>query len=239
MAISASAAAQGIGIKMENMNPAVKPGTDFYQYACGGWIKNNPLKPEFSRFGSFDVVAENNKNQIKSLIEELSSTKHERGTVAQKVGDLYSMYMDSVRQNKEGVKPILADLKKIEKVKNREQALKLMVENDFKGGSLPFGFYIGADMMDSKNNIVDMSQGGLSLGQKEYYLSEEESFSKIREAFKVHIVKMFKLVGDNDKTANRKMESVMAIETRIAKASKSRTELRGSHQGSRGCDQRD
>ena len=80
--------------------------------------------------------------------------------------------------------------------------------------------------MDSKNNIVDMSQGGLSLGQKEYYLSEEESFSKIREAFKVHIVKMFKLVGDNDKTANRKMESVMAIETRIAKASKSRTELR-------------
>ncbi len=66
MAISASAAAQGIGIKMENMNPAVKPGTDFYQYACGGWIKNNPLKPEFSRFGSFDVVAENNKNQIKS-----------------------------------------------------------------------------------------------------------------------------------------------------------------------------
>ena len=226
MAISASAAAQGIGIKMENMNPAVKPGTDFYQYACGGWIKNNPLKPEFSRFGSFDVVAENNKNQIKSLIEELSSTKHERGTVAQKVGDLYSMYMDSVRQNKEGVKPILADLKKIEKVKNREQALKLMVENDFKGGSLPFGFYIGADMMDSKNNIVDMSQGGLSLGQKEYYLSEEESFSKIREAFKVHVVKMFKLVGDNDKTANRKMESVMAIETRIAKASKSRTELR-------------
>ena len=226
MAITTNAAAQGIGIKMENLNQSVKPGTDFYQYACGSWIKNNPLKPEYSRFGSFDVVGENNKNQIRDLITELSSTQHPKGSVAQKVGDLYSMYMDSVRQNKEGVKPILADLKQIEKIKTREQALKLMVDNDMKGGGLPWGMYIGADMMDSKNNIVDMSQSGLSLGQKEYYLSDEPSFTKIRDAFKVHIVKMFQLVGDKEKVATRKMESVMAIETRIAKASKSRTELR-------------
>ena len=226
MAITTNAAAQGIGVKLENMNPSVNPGADFYQYACGSWIKNNPLKPEFSRFGSFDVVSENNKNQIRNLITELSSTQHPKGSVAQKVGDLYSMYMDSVRQNKEGVKPILPDLKKIEKVKTREQALKLMVDNGMKGGALPWGMYIGADMMDSKNNIVDMSQGGLSLGQKEYYLSDEASFAKIRDAFKVHVVKMFQLVGDKEKVATRKMESVMAVETRIAKASKSRTELR-------------
>ena len=226
MAITTNAAAQGIGIRMENLDQTVSPGEDFYQYACGGWMRNNPLPAEYSRFGSFDMVQEANKEQIKELINELSSTKHERGTVAQKVGDLYTLCMDSVRQNKEGVKPILNDLKAIEKVKTREQALKLMVDNELKGGSNLWGSYIGADMMDSKNNLVEISQGGLSLGQKEYYLSEEESFAKIREAFKKHIVKMFMLVGDKEKDAQRKMESVMAIETRMAKASKSRTELR-------------
>ena len=226
MAITTNAAAQGIGIKMENLDQTVSPGQDFYQYACGGWIKNNPLPAEYSRFGSFDMVQEANREQIKELINELSSTKHERGTVAQKVGDLYSLCMDSVRQNKDGVKPILADLKTIEKVKTKEQALRLMVDNELKGGNNLWGSYIGADMMDSKNNLVEVGQGGLSLGQKEYYISEEESFTKIREAFKLHIVKMFMLVGDKEKDAQRKMESVMAIETRMAKASKSRTELR-------------
>ena len=134
--------------------------------------------------------------------------------------------MDSTRQNAEGVKPILNDLKAIENVQDRQEALRLMVDNVFKGGSSLWGEYIGADMMDSKNNLVEIYQGGLTLGQKEYYLSEEESFKKIREAFKIHIVKMFQLVGDDEATATRKMESVMDIETRMAKASKSRTELR-------------
>ena len=206
MAITTNAAAQGIGIRMENLDQTASPGDNFYQYACGGWMRNNPLPAEYSRFGSFDMVQEANKEQIKVLINELSATKHERGTVAQKVGDLYSLCMDSVRQNKEGVKPILNDLKAIEKVKTKEQALKLMVDNELKGGSNLWGSYIGADMMDSKNNLVEVGQDGLSLGQKEYYLSEEESFTKIREAFKKHIVKMFMLVGVKEKEAQRKME---------------------------------
>ena len=226
MAITANADAQGIGIKMENMNLSINPGNDFYLYANEGWMKANPLKPEYSRFGSFDVVGEKNKEQIKELILGLSTEKHEKGSVAQKVGDLYTIYMDSTRQNAEGVKPILNDLKAIENVQDRQEALRLMVDNVFKGGSSLWGEYIGADMMDSKNNLVEIYQGGLTLGQKEYYLSEEESFKKIREAFKVHIVKMFQLVGDDEDTATRKMESVMDIETRMAKASKSRTELR-------------
>ena len=217
---------QGIGIKLENMNDSVAPGTDFYQYACGGWIKNNPLKPEYSRFGSFDAVAETNREQMKELILSLANEKHEKGSVAQKIGDLYTMLMDSTRQNKDGIKPIEADMKKIADVQTREEALRIMVENGLKGSGELWGCGIGADMMDSKNNIVSMGQSGLSMGQKEYYLSEDDAFKKIREAFKKHVVKMFQLVGDDQATAERKMKSVMAVETRMAKASKSRVELR-------------
>ena len=217
---------QGIGIKLENMNDSVAPGTDFYQYACGGWIKNNPLKPEYSRFGSFDAVAETNREQMKELILSLANEKHEKGSVAQKIGDLYTMLMDSTRQNADGIKPIEADMKKIADVQTREEALRIMVENGQKGAGELWGCGIGADMMDSKNNLVSMGQSGLSMGQKEYYLSDDEAFKKIREAFKKHVVKMFQLVGDDQPTAERKMESVMAVETRMAKASKSRVELR-------------
>ncbi|MBQ2199511.1 MAG: M13 family peptidase, partial [Bacteroidaceae bacterium] len=125
---------QGIGIKLENMNDSVAPGTDFYQYACGGWIKNNPLKPEYSRFGSFDAVAETNREQMKELILSLANEKHEKGSVAQKIGDLYTMLMDSTRQNADGIKPIEADMKKIADVQTREEALRIMVENGLKGG---------------------------------------------------------------------------------------------------------
>ena len=217
---------QGIGIKLENMNDSVAPGTDFYQYACGGWIKNNPLKPEYSRFGSFDAVAETNREQMKELILSLAEKKHEKGSVAQKIGDLYTMLMDSTRQNADGIKPIEADMKKIADVQTREEALRIMVENGLKGAGELWGCGIGADMMDSKNNLVSMGQSGLSMGQKEYYLSDDDAFKKIREAFKKHVVKMFQLVGDDQTTAERKMKSVMAVETRMAKASKSRVELR-------------
>ncbi len=217
---------EGIGIKLENMLDTVAPGTDFYQYACGGWIKNNPLKPEYSRFGSFDAVAENNREQIKELILGLAEQKQEPGSVEQKIGDLYAMLMDSVRQNNEGYEPIKADLAVIEAIELRDDAKRMMVENAFKGAGELWGSGIGADMMDSKNNLVEIGQGGLSMGQKEYYLSEDEAFKKIREAFKKHVVKIFRLVGDDEETAQRKMQSVMAIETRMAKASKSRVELR-------------
>lgn len=216
----------GIGIKLENMNDSVAPGTDFYQYACGGWMKNNPLKPEYARFGSFDAVAENNREQIKSLIEELASKGGEKGSVAQKIGDLYNMMMDSVRMNKDGYQPILADLKTIEDLDSREAVISQLIKNDAVGGGFIFGFGIGADMMNSKMNLLSIGQGGLTLGNKDYYTKTDEATTKIREAFKKHIVNMFKLIGDDEETATRKMNSVMSIEMQVAQCNKTQTELR-------------
>ena len=163
---------------------------------------------------------------MKDLILSLTKEEHEKGSVAQKITDLYEMMMDSTRQNADGWEPIKADLAAIEAVELRDDALRMMVENSFKGAGELWGAGIGADMMDSKNNMVEIGQSGLSMGQKEYYLSEDDAFKKIREAFKKHVVKMFQLVGDDAETAQRKMESVMSIETRMARASKSRVELR-------------
>ena len=214
------------GIKLENMNPGVAPGEDFYQYACGGWMINNPLKPEYARYGSFDALAENNREQIKGLIEELSQQENEEGSVAQKIGDLYAMLMDSVRQNEEGISPIQPDLEAIASAQTREEVLALLLADQFKGVQGLWHAGIGADMMSSKENIVEIWQGGLSLGQKDYYLSQDSAYTKILAAYKEHVQKMFTLVGDDAETAARKMESVLAIETRMAKASKARVELR-------------
>ena len=228
MALTMTACQQqlGIGIKMENMNDSVAPGTDFYQYACGGWIKNNPLKPEYARFGSFDAVAENNREQIRTLIEELAANKNEKGSLAQKIGDLYAMMMDSTRQNKDGVAPILPDLQAIANLDGRDAIISFMNTAQLRGGRHIISSGIGADMMNSTENMVEIGQGGLTLGNKDYYVKDDPAMQKIRDAYRKHIVNMFRLVGDSDEDATRKMEAVMAIETRMAIGSRSRVELR-------------
>jgi len=216
----------GIGIRLENMDTSAKPGEDFYQYADGGWIKNNPLTAEYPRFGSFNVVAENNRKQLKELINELSTTKHERGTIAQKIADIYNMKMDSARMDKDGIKPIMADLKSIENINGRNELKGKMIDMSKWTGSMPFATYLGSDMMDSKNNILEFGQGGLTLGQKDYYLNDDEATVKIREAYKKYIVDVFKYFGKSEKEAESLKNGVMSLETRLAKASKSSTELR-------------
>ena len=218
---------QTTGLKLENMDTAVKPGRDFYQYACGGWIKNNPLKPEYSSYGSFDVVVEENQKRIRELIEDLASKPQEQGSLGQKIGDLYALRMDSVRQNKEGVKPVLADMERVAKVKTTEELMTLLNQMNTEGvafGEL-WGYYVGADMMVSTQNLLELSQGGYSI-ERDYYVKDDEANKKILEAYKKHVVKMFQLVGETADAAQQKMENVLKVEMRMAKAGRDNVALR-------------
>lgn len=214
------------GIKSENLDRTARPGDNFYQFANGGWMANNPLTDEYSRYGSFDKLAEDNREQLKNLIDEIVAADNEFGTNAQKIADLYKMVMDTTRRNNEGIEPLRPYLERIAAISDRSEVMKEMTEMDAYGVDGLFGVGIGADMMDSRMNLVSIGQGGLSLGQKEYYLDNDEATVAIREAFKKHVVRMFTLFGYDEATAQAKMEAVMKIETRIAEKSYSRVEMR-------------
>lgn len=211
------------GIDLANLDTTAVRGADFYQYACGGWMKAHPLTDEYSRFGSFDMLAENNREQLKGLIAEIAAAQNEQGTVGQKIADIYNLAMDSAKLNAEGMEPIRADLEKIAAVKDQAGIISLMAE---LGGSAYFAYYVGADIMDSKMNIFQLYQSGIGLGEKEYYLDTDEATLNIRNKYKEHIVKMFRLAGFDEAAATKNMEAVMEIETRIAKKNFSAVEQR-------------
>ncbi|WP_303180411.1 M13 family metallopeptidase [uncultured Butyricimonas sp.] len=220
-----AAAPQG-GIRVENLDKTANPRTDFYQYACGGWMAANPLTDEYSRFGSFDQLAENNRTQIKSLIEDLAHKQSEQGSVARKVGDLYNIAMDSAKLNAEGIAPIKAELEKIAAISNRKGFPQLIANMHRDGFGPFFGLYVGADEMNSSMNIAQLYQGGLSLGQRDYYMENDEHTKEIRAKFEEHVAKMFQLAGFTTGEAQKAAANVMKVETRLAESSKSMVELR-------------
>lgn len=157
---------------------------------------------------------------------EIAAGQNAQGTIGQKIGDIYNLAMDSVKLNADGVTPIQADLEKIASVKDKSEIVPLMAELAHSGVFPYFSFYVGADIMDSKSNLFQLYQGGISLGEKEYYLDNDDVTVNIRNKYKEHIVKMFQLAGFDEAAAKKKMEAVMDIETRIAKASFSAVEQR-------------
>ena len=214
------------GIDLANLDTTALPGTDFYQYACGGWMKNHPLTDEYSQYGSFTVLAENNRKQMQGLIEELAKGQHEAGSVAQKIGTLYNLAMDSVKLNQEGTAPIKTELEEIASLKNKADVYALLGSLERRGITSYLGTGVGADQKNSDMNAVYTSQAGLSMGERDYYLATDEATTKIREAFKVHVAKMYQLVGFDEATANRGRDIVMDVETRLAKTFRSMVELR-------------
>lgn len=221
---------QKSGIDLANLDSTYLPGTDFYMFATGGWQKAHPLTDEYSRYGSFDVLQENNNKQLRELIEGVAAQQNEKGSVAQKIADLYNSAMDSVALNEHGLDEMAAFLA-CDGYQTSAQITQDWLKQVWpkmlrQGVDGLMGFYIGADEKDSKNNILSIVQGGLTLGQKDYYLDQDPETAKIREAYVAYIRQLVSHVGFGETDAARISNDVMRIETRLAKASKSMTELR-------------
>jgi putative endopeptidase len=214
------------GISLENLDSTAVPGDDFYQFACGGWMASNPLKPEYSRFGTFDALREKSQEQVKDLINALSLKSNRQGSVAQKIGDLYSLAMDSVRLNKEGATPLLPYLQKLNAVGDKSEITTILADM-FRNGMSPFFVqYVYADDMNSSLNIYHIQQGGYAMDDRDYYLEDNEKTQSIRAEYIRLIEKLFALAGTAPEEVTQASASVMKIETQLAKIAFPREKLR-------------
>ena len=211
---------------MTNLDTSHQPGSDFFQYATGGWQNANPITDEYARYGQFDALREKNREQLKELVLEQAAKESETGSNEQKVGDLYNLVMDSTRRNSEGIAPVKPYIDAVAAMKEKSEIIPLIAKNYRVGLGNFFGTGIGTDIMDSNSNQLGIYQGGLSLSEKEYYSEDTEVAANIRAKFRQYIVNMFKLFGNNEQEATAKMEAVMAIETRLAAKHLSRVERR-------------
>ena len=214
------------GIDVANLDKTVSPKTDFYQYACGGWMKTHPLTDEYGRFGSFDLLAENNRTQLHGLIKGLATQQQEPGSIGQKIGDLYNLAMDSTKLNADGMKPMKPMLDKVAAVKDRKGLTVLAAEMTRQGLGAYFNLFIGADEKNSSMNIVQAFQGGLGLGDRDYYLSDDAHNKDIRAKYEAHIARMFRLAGYEEGQAVKAAGQAMAVETDLAKAAYDRVKAR-------------
>ena len=215
-------------IDINNFDEAIDKKADFYQWATGGWQKNNPLKPEFSRYGSFDVLRENNEVRINELFSEMTEAKAEVGTIEQKISDLYKMGLDEERLNAEGAEPIREALNAILATADREALVASIPQLHTDGIGVFFAAYPAADLADSNMTILYLEQGGLGMGNRDYYIDEQNA--EIKAAYRDYLRKIFTLAGvEGD--VEVMVNDVLAVEDAIAAKHWSNVECRDIQKG--------
>ena len=207
-----------------NMDTSVTPNESFYQYATGGWQAKNPLKPEYSSYNMFNVLNDNNEIRINELFTQMTKENPAKGTVNQKIADLYKLGLDSVRLNKEGAAPVKAELETILSLDKKEQLTPILSVMQLTSSSPLFSFGPQADLKDSKVNALYIEQSGIGMGDRDYYLDAENE--SIREAYKTYLNRLFTLAGLEESEAGKATDAVMRIETELAKNMRSNVELR-------------
>jgi predicted metalloendopeptidase len=211
-----------------NMDASVKPQDDFYLYANGGWLKSNPVPPDYSRWSSFDELSEKNLNALHKIAEKAASTKSSADTApeTQKVGDFYASGMDQKTIDAKRIAPLAEELRRIDAIKNRADLLKAIAHLHSVGVDALFRFGAGQDAKDSNREIAQAHQGGLGLPDRDYYLKTDEDSKKKRAAYVDHIKKMLTLLGEPARQAAEDAQKIMRLETSLARASRTRVELR-------------
>ena len=214
------------GLVMQNLDKTVKPGDDFYRFATGGWQKAHPLPAAYSRYGSFDMLQEDNNKRINSILTELQKKSYKNGTIEQKLSDFYKQALDVDARNKAGIAPVKPLLDEMEAAQNKKELQQIQLKYAAQGYGISFGGGFGADEKNVTMNIFNVYQGGLTLGQKDYYVNNDEATVAIREAYKKYVQKMFQLYGFTAEQAAEKEQAIFQHETMLALVSKSMTELR-------------
>jgi putative endopeptidase len=217
----------GSGFDTSQINRSVKPQDNFYEFAVGNWLKNNKIPDEYSRWGSFEKLAEMTNEQIKEILLMASAKQDwEIGSANQKIGDFYATGMDSAQIEKLGIKPLLPELNDIDKIKTKADLIKMIGYLHSRGISVPFGFYATIDSKKSSMNVAELSQGGVSLPDVEYYTKDDARSKEIRENYLVYLKGMLELSGNTPDEAEANAKKIMELETRLAKSSFTRLENR-------------